>query len=173
PRPRRAHDQSHPRLGERAANRLRRRRQARMGRDKSRRLSGSRDFRQRLVLATLTSTPITIRDIRAGEGGLCPHEMSLLRLLDKVSDQHVIDVNDTGKAAPARGFFDLGWWLIVVGSFVGRDEGRVQARGDRRREGPGARLRGAPRDRLLHRAAPSARPLRQVALVRSAQRNHK
>uniref|UniRef100_A0A453MD65 RNA 3'-terminal phosphate cyclase domain-containing protein n=1 Tax=Aegilops tauschii subsp. strangulata TaxID=200361 RepID=A0A453MD65_AEGTS len=97
PRPRRAHDQSHPRLGERAANRLRRRRQARMGRDKSRRLSGSRDFRQRLVLATLTSTPITIRDIRAGEGGLCPHEMSLLRLLDKVSDQHVIDVNDTGR----------------------------------------------------------------------------
>ncbi|VAI39569.1 unnamed protein product [Triticum turgidum subsp. durum] len=67
-----------------------------MGREKSRRLSGSRDFRQRLVLATLTSTPITMNDIRAGEGGLRPHEMSLLRLLDKVSDQHVIDVNDTG-----------------------------------------------------------------------------
>ncbi|KAM3254637.1 hypothetical protein ACQJBY_048234 [Aegilops geniculata] len=98
-----------------------------MGREKSRRLSGSRDFRQRLVLATLTSTPIIIKDIRAGEGGLRQHEMSLLHLLDKVSDQHVIDVNDTGKGAPTcgrdRGFFDLGWWLIVVGSFVGRDEG--------------------------------------------------
>ncbi|KAF7057277.1 hypothetical protein CFC21_064581 [Triticum aestivum] len=67
-----------------------------MGREKSRRLSGSRDFRQRLVLATLTSTPIIIKDIRAGEGGLRQHEMSLLHLLDKVSDQHVIDVNDTG-----------------------------------------------------------------------------
>ncbi|VAI28145.1 unnamed protein product [Triticum turgidum subsp. durum] len=67
-----------------------------MGREKSRRLSGSRDFRQRLVLAMLTSTPIIIKDVRAGEGGLRPHEMSLLHLLDKVSDQHVIDVNDTG-----------------------------------------------------------------------------
>uniref|UniRef100_A0A8R7Q8H8 RNA 3'-terminal phosphate cyclase domain-containing protein n=1 Tax=Triticum urartu TaxID=4572 RepID=A0A8R7Q8H8_TRIUA len=45
----------------------------------------------------LTSTPITIKDIRAGEGGLRSHEMSLLRLLDKVSDEHVIDVNDKGK----------------------------------------------------------------------------
>ncbi|VAI28144.1 unnamed protein product [Triticum turgidum subsp. durum] len=98
-----------------------------MGREKSRRLSGSRDFRQRLVLAMLTSTPIIIKDVRAGEGGLRPHEMSLLHLLDKVSDQHVIDVNDTGKGAPTcgrdRGFFHLGWWLIVVGLFVGRDEG--------------------------------------------------
>ncbi|EMS54614.1 putative RNA 3'-terminal phosphate cyclase-like protein [Triticum urartu] len=95
-----------------------------MGRDKSRRLSGSRDFRQRLVLATLTSTPITIKDIRAGEGGLRPHEMSLLHLIHKVSDQHVIDVNDTGKGPPTydrfRGF-DLGWWLILVGSR--RDQG--------------------------------------------------
>ncbi|XBI86947.1 hypothetical protein VPH35_025089 [Triticum aestivum] len=67
-----------------------------MGRNNSRRLSGSQDFRQRLVLATLTSTPITIKDIRAGEGGLRPHEMTLLRLLNNVSDEHVIDVNDTG-----------------------------------------------------------------------------
>uniref|UniRef100_A0A0E0D965 RNA 3'-terminal phosphate cyclase domain-containing protein n=1 Tax=Oryza meridionalis TaxID=40149 RepID=A0A0E0D965_9ORYZ len=48
-----------------------------MGRDKARRLSGSRHFRQRVVLATLTSTAITIEDIRSGGAapGLRPHEL--------------------------------------------------------------------------------------------------
>ncbi|TVU15824.1 hypothetical protein EJB05_39363 [Eragrostis curvula] len=69
-----------------------------MGREKARRLSGSRHFRQRLVLATLTSTAITIEDIRSGDAapGLRPHEVSLLRLLDKISDHHSIDLNETG-----------------------------------------------------------------------------
>nr|ACF86565.1 unknown [Zea mays] len=69
-----------------------------MGRDKSRRLYGSRHFRQRLVLATLTSTAVTIEDIRSGDAspGLRPYEVSLLRLLDKISDHHTIDLNETG-----------------------------------------------------------------------------
>ncbi|CAL4928198.1 unnamed protein product [Urochloa decumbens] len=63
-----------------------------------RRLSGSRYFRQRLVLATLKATTITIEDIRSGDAapGLRPHEVSLLRLLDKISDQHRVEVNETG-----------------------------------------------------------------------------
>jgi RNA 3'-terminal phosphate cyclase-like protein len=68
-----------------------------MGRDKARRLSGSRHFRQRLVLATLTSTPVTIVDIRAdGTPGLRDHEVSLLRLLDKISDHSDVEINETG-----------------------------------------------------------------------------
>ncbi|KAM0907802.1 hypothetical protein ACQ4PT_002395 [Festuca glaucescens] len=68
-----------------------------MGRDKTRRLSGSRHFRQRMVLATLTSTPVTIVDIRAdGTPGLREHEVSLLRLLDKISDHSDIEINETG-----------------------------------------------------------------------------
>ncbi|WVZ61134.1 hypothetical protein U9M48_011054 [Paspalum notatum var. saurae] len=62
------------------------------------RLSGSRHFRQRMVLATLTSKAVTIVDIRSGDAapGLRPHEVSLLRLLDKISDRHTIDLNETG-----------------------------------------------------------------------------
>ena len=72
-----------------------------MGRDKTRRLSGSRHLRQRLVLATLTSTGVTIDDIRSGDAapGLRPYEVSLLRLLDKISDRHTIDLNETGMAS--------------------------------------------------------------------------
>lgn len=74
-----------------------------MGRDKTRRLTGSRHFRQRLVLATLTSTAITIEDIRSVDAGLRPHEVSLLRLLDKISDHHSLELNETGTdgVAPA------------------------------------------------------------------------
>ncbi|XP_066398226.1 probable RNA 3'-terminal phosphate cyclase-like protein [Miscanthus floridulus] len=73
-----------------------------MGLEKSRRLSGSRDFRQRMVLATLTSTAVTIEDIRSGDAApeLRPHEVSLLRLLDKISDLHTIDLNETGMDLP-------------------------------------------------------------------------
>jgi len=75
-----------------------------MGRDKTRRLSGSRHLRQRLVLATLTSTGVTIDDIRSGDAapGLRPYEVSLLRLLDKISDRHTIDLNETGVALLPR-----------------------------------------------------------------------
>ncbi|KAF5744920.1 RNA 3'-terminal phosphate cyclase-like protein isoform X1 [Tripterygium wilfordii] len=62
------------------------------------RLKGSESFRQRLVLATLSATPIVIEDIRADETwpGLRPHEVSLLRLLERVSDDCVVEINETG-----------------------------------------------------------------------------
>ncbi|KAL5219283.1 hypothetical protein ABZP36_019967 [Zizania latifolia] len=69
-----------------------------MGQDRGRKFSGSRHFRQRMVLATLTSTAITIQDIRSGAAApdLRPHEVSLLHLLHKISDHHSLDLNDTG-----------------------------------------------------------------------------
>jgi len=50
----------------------------------------------------LTSTVVTIVDIRSGDTapGLRPHEVSLLRLLDKISDHHTIELNDTGMDLP-------------------------------------------------------------------------
>jgi hypothetical protein len=73
-----------------------------MERKKSRRLSGSRHFRQRLVLATLSFTDVTIDEIRSGDAapGLRPHEVSLLRLLDKISDGTKIEINETGTDFP-------------------------------------------------------------------------
>ncbi|KAJ8749925.1 hypothetical protein K2173_013840 [Erythroxylum novogranatense] len=63
-----------------------------------RRLKGSQNFRLRLLLATLSSTPVIIEDIRADDTlpGLRPHEISLLRLLEKVSDDCLIEINETG-----------------------------------------------------------------------------
>jgi hypothetical protein len=51
-----------------------------------------------------------------------------------------------------------------------RNEAEVPARGGHWGEGPGARLRGAPWDRLLSRAAHPARALRTSAHINSAQR---
>ncbi|KAL1318748.1 hypothetical protein HN51_071049 [Arachis hypogaea] len=62
------------------------------------RLKGSQSFRQRLLLATLSSTPIIIDDIRADETwpGLHNHEISLLRLFETVSDDCLVQINETG-----------------------------------------------------------------------------
>ncbi|GAV68696.1 RTC domain-containing protein/RTC_insert domain-containing protein [Cephalotus follicularis] len=62
------------------------------------RLKGSSNLRLRLVLATLSGTPILVHDIRADETfpGLRPHEVSLLRLIEKVSDDCLVQINPTG-----------------------------------------------------------------------------
>ncbi|KAF3573373.1 hypothetical protein F2Q69_00058517 [Brassica cretica] len=69
-----------------------------MGKTTYKRLKGSQSFRQRLLLATLSSTPIIIDEIRADDmiPGLLRHEMSLLRLFETVSDDCVVEVNETG-----------------------------------------------------------------------------
>ncbi|KAI4299013.1 hypothetical protein L6164_032511 [Bauhinia variegata] len=50
------------------------------------RLKGNRQFRQRLLLAALSSNPILIEDIRTGETwpGLQKYEVSFLRLLEMI-----------------------------------------------------------------------------------------
>ncbi|XP_078436169.1 RNA cyclase family protein [Wolffia australiana] len=69
-----------------------------MGKTNYKRLQGGRQFRQRLVLATLSSTPILIEEIRSDETtpGMRPHEVSLLRLVEKISDDCTVEINDTG-----------------------------------------------------------------------------
>jgi RNA 3'-terminal phosphate cyclase-like protein len=61
-------------------------------------LKGSASFRQRLLLSTLSSTPIIIEDIRTGqtEPGLCNYEISLLRLFETVCDGCRVEINETG-----------------------------------------------------------------------------
>ncbi|KZV25420.1 hypothetical protein F511_19800 [Dorcoceras hygrometricum] len=61
-------------------------------------LKGSQNMRLRLLLSTLSSTPILIEDIRANATlpGLRPHEVSFLRLLEKISDDCFVEINETG-----------------------------------------------------------------------------
>lgn len=65
---------------------------------------GSADFRQRLVCATLSGKTLRIDDIRAEDTnpGLRDHEVSLLRLLEKVSNGCVIEINETGTSLRYR-----------------------------------------------------------------------
>lgn len=61
-------------------------------------LRGAQQFRHRLVLATLTGAPIRITDIRADDPapGLRDYEASFLRLMEKISDGCVVEINETG-----------------------------------------------------------------------------
>ncbi|KAK7255787.1 hypothetical protein RIF29_29207 [Crotalaria pallida] len=72
--------------------------QCRMGKTSYKRLKGSRSFRQRLLLSTLSYTPILIEDIRTDDTfpGLSKHEISLLRLFESVSDGCHVEINETG-----------------------------------------------------------------------------
>ncbi|KAG6585410.1 probable RNA 3'-terminal phosphate cyclase-like protein [Cucurbita moschata] len=65
---------------------------------KYKRLKGSQILRQRLLLATLSHTPVLIEDIRTDETwpGLRPHEVSFLRLMEKICDDSFIEINETG-----------------------------------------------------------------------------
>lgn len=69
-----------------------------MGKQTYMRLKGSQSFRQRLLLATLSSRSIIIEDIRDEDTlpGLHPYEVSFLRLLEKVCDDCVVEINETG-----------------------------------------------------------------------------
>ncbi|CAH2002612.1 unnamed protein product [Acanthoscelides obtectus] len=59
---------------------------------------GSNFFRQRLVLSVLSGKPVQITEIRTldDEPGLREFEVSLIRLLDKVTNGTVIELNETG-----------------------------------------------------------------------------
>ncbi|EEF28234.1 RNA 3' terminal phosphate cyclase, putative [Ricinus communis] len=69
-----------------------------MGKISYKRLKGSQNLRQRLVLSTLSATPLLIEDIRADDTlpGLRSHEVSFLRLLERISDDCHIEINETG-----------------------------------------------------------------------------
>ncbi|CAH1179466.1 unnamed protein product [Phaedon cochleariae] len=59
---------------------------------------GSNFFRQRLVLSVLSGKPIFISDIRIleDEPGLREFEVSLIRLLDKITNGTTVELNETG-----------------------------------------------------------------------------
>lgn len=69
-----------------------------MGKISYMKLKGSQNLRLRLLLSTLSSIPVLIEDIRADATwpGLRPHEVSFLRLLEKVCDDCVVEINETG-----------------------------------------------------------------------------
>ncbi|KAL1426701.1 hypothetical protein MTO96_003300 [Rhipicephalus appendiculatus] len=60
--------------------------------------SGCNFFRQRLVLSTLSSKPIEIKNIRHKdeEPGLRKFEVDLLKLLEKVTNGTGVEINETG-----------------------------------------------------------------------------
>jgi len=65
---------------------------------KVREYQGANHLRQRLVLATLTSTPVRITNIRSGEDdpGLQEAEGGFVRLLDRLTNGSQVEVSDTG-----------------------------------------------------------------------------
>ncbi|XP_028802485.1 probable RNA 3'-terminal phosphate cyclase-like protein isoform X2 [Neltuma alba] len=67
-----------------------------MGNKDYKRLKGCQSFRQRLILATLSSNSIIIEDIRADKTfpGLQKHEVSFLRLLEKICDGCYVEINE-------------------------------------------------------------------------------
>lgn len=69
-----------------------------MGKTTYMKLKGSKSLRQRLLLSTLSSTPVLIEDIRADATwpGLRSHEVSFLRLLETISDDCKVEINETG-----------------------------------------------------------------------------
>eukprot|EP00041_Stephanoeca_diplocostata_P015377 m.293085 g.293085 ORF g.293085 m.293085 type:complete len:360 (+) comp20014_c0_seq3:260-1339(+) len=70
----------------------------------------SAHFRQRLVLATLSNKPVRFDNIRekSEEPGLKDHEVSFLRLIDKMSNGARIDINYTGTSVTYRPGIILG-----------------------------------------------------------------
>ncbi|XP_059640025.1 probable RNA 3'-terminal phosphate cyclase-like protein [Cornus florida] len=103
-----------------------RRRKGVMGRTKGyMRLKGSQNLRQRLLLSTLSSTPILIEDIRDDDTwpGLRAHEVSFLRLLEKICDDCVVEINETGTKLKYKPGIVMGGKHIVHDCGVGRSIG--------------------------------------------------
>jgi RNA 3'-terminal phosphate cyclase-like protein len=63
------------------------------------RFKGSENFRQRLVCSTLSGKPIRIDEIRAGDEnpGLRDYEASFLRLIEKITNGCIVEINETGE----------------------------------------------------------------------------
>eukprot|EP00193_Tetraselmis_chui_P022696 CAMPEP_0177796560 /NCGR_PEP_ID=MMETSP0491_2-20121128/26842_1 /TAXON_ID=63592 /ORGANISM="Tetraselmis chuii, Strain PLY429" /LENGTH=335 /DNA_ID=CAMNT_0019319487 /DNA_START=38 /DNA_END=1041 /DNA_ORIENTATION=- len=86
---------------------------------------GSANFRQRLVLATVSGRQLRIDDIRADDErpGLRDYEASLLRLIEKITDGCAVEINETGTRLKYRPGF------VVNGARVEHDCGTSRAIG--------------------------------------------
>lgn len=89
------------------------------------RFSGSEHFRQRLLLSTLAGKPIRIDNIRSQDEnpGLRDYEASLLRLLEKLTNGCIIEINETGTSLRYKPGF------IQGGSGLEHDCGTSRAMG--------------------------------------------
>lgn len=65
---------------------------------------GCQHFRQRLIAATLAGRAIRIDEIRARQQnpGLQDFEACLLRLLEKLTNGCVVEINETGQCTASR-----------------------------------------------------------------------
>lgn len=141
------------------------------------RFQGAEHFRQRLVCATLGAKAIRIDDIRAQDQnpGLRDYEASLLRLLEKVTNGCIIEINETGaRRGGGQAAAESGPWGQPIGALGAlravlpardqalllctcpppcRHQPALQAGLHPRGGGAGARLRHQPRHRLLPGAA--------------------
>lgn len=77
---------------------------------------GSRNFRQILICATLSGHAVRIEEIHSEDPapGLKEHEISFLRLLEKVTNGCTIEINETGTSV----YYKPG---IIVGGVVSHD----------------------------------------------------
>lgn len=75
--------------------------------------NGHNFLRQRLILSILSGKPVDIKDIRTSEDepGLKDFEISLLKLLDKVTNGTIVELNETGTSL----YFQPG--LLLGGTF--------------------------------------------------------
>lgn len=66
------------------------------------RFRGCQHFRQRLVAATLSGRAIRIDEIRSQDQnpGLRDFEACLLRLIEKITNGCVVEINETGQPQP-------------------------------------------------------------------------
>ena len=66
--------------------------------------NSSQHFRQRLVCATLSGRPLRIDGIREQDEnpGVRDYEACLLRLIEKVTDGCVVEINETGAVQTLR-----------------------------------------------------------------------
>ncbi|XP_034707506.1 probable RNA 3'-terminal phosphate cyclase-like protein [Vitis riparia] len=88
-------------------------------------LKGSQNLRLRLLLATLSATPVLIDDIRHEDTwpGLRPYEVSLLRLFEKICDDCVVEINETGTKLKYKPGIIMGGKNLVHDCGVGRSIG--------------------------------------------------
>ena len=59
---------------------------------------GSEQFRTRIVCSTLAQKACRIDDIRSKDErpGVCDYEANFLRLLEKITNGFVVEINETG-----------------------------------------------------------------------------
>ncbi|XP_057984090.1 probable RNA 3'-terminal phosphate cyclase-like protein [Malania oleifera] len=96
-----------------------------MGKTTYMRLQGSQSLRLPLMLSTLSSTPIIIENIRPDDiwPGLRPHEVSLLRLIEKICDDCVVEINETGTKLKYKPGIVMGGKHLVHDCGVSRSMG--------------------------------------------------